>query len=319
MFSPTKQMESDLRKLHNFTWDQLKEYWPHYTSAWLQWNLARPNSCFRHETVEGYDEDELYCPAVVNPGTDQLLPKEEWLVSTIKAEIAAGRKAVIYVRQTGTRDIRQRLVDVLTSAGIPGVAMLKSSITPSKREAWLKKHPSNVLITNPRLVETGLDLVQFSTAIFYEPDYSLYTMWQACRRVWRLGQTKPVKVYYLCYADTLESKAYALIGQKIKAAQLLYGDEVSSALVDDPGDASLVMALIKAIKNNEEVTADSNMKLFSDDRHVVIDSAVGSLTQTSLSVFEKWAREQGYAYQEIKPQPRRRRQADVSKAQMALL
>ena len=35
-------------------------------------------------------------------------------------------------------------------------------------------------------------------------------------------------------------KAYALIGQKIKAAQLLYGDEVSSALVDDPGDSSLV-------------------------------------------------------------------------------
>ena len=48
-----------------------------------------------------------------------------------------------------------------------------------------------MLITNPRLVQTGLDLVSFQTVVFIEPEYSLYTLWQVLRRVWRLGQTRP--------------------------------------------------------------------------------------------------------------------------------
>ena len=159
-------MDRDLGRVWAFTWDEMKEWWPHYTSAWLQWNLARPNSCFRFEKVEGYAGDSIDCEPVVTEG--ELLPKEEWLVSTVKAELAAGRKTIIYLRQTGTRDIRQRLVDVLVKAGIPGVVVLKSSISPSKREKWLEDHPANVLITNPKLVETGLDLVQYSTGVFYE-------------------------------------------------------------------------------------------------------------------------------------------------------
>ncbi|MEE8391408.1 MAG: DUF6094 domain-containing protein [Anaerolineae bacterium] len=293
-FEPTTAMERDLSRVWNFTWAEMKEWWPHYTSAWLQWNLARPNSCFRFEEIEGYaGKRTLECPPVVVE--DELLPKEEWLVNMVKTELAAGRKTIVYLRQTGTRDIRQRLVDVLTRAGIPGVLVLKSSISPSKREKWLEDHPANVLITNPKLVETGLDLVQYSTGVFYEVEYSLYTLWQACRRIWRLGQTRPVKMFYLSYEETLEEKAYALIGQKIKAAQLLYGDEVASALVDDPGDASLVMALLQAIEGGDDLKVDRDDHFFSDSANVVVDSVVGSPTQPSLSVLEQWALEQGHS------------------------
>jgi len=48
-----------------------------------------------------------------------------------------------------------------------------------------------VLITNPRLVQTGPDLVSFTSVVFAEVEYSLDTLWQALRRVWRLGQTRP--------------------------------------------------------------------------------------------------------------------------------
>jgi len=43
---------------------------------------------------------------------------------------------------------------------------------------------------NPKLIETGLDLVMFSDLVFYEVTTSLYTLWQAMRRVWRLGSTR---------------------------------------------------------------------------------------------------------------------------------
>jgi hypothetical protein len=314
-FLLTRAMQADLKTVERFTWDQLKEWWPHYTSAWLQWNLARPNSCFRREVIEGYQQDDaLDCPPVVEEG--ELLPKEEWLVSTVKAELAAGRKVVVYVRQTGTRDIRSRLVQVLGQGGVGGVVVLNPSVPPRKREAWLKRQNAGVLITNPKLVETGLDLVEYATVVFYEVEYSLYTLWQACRRVWRLGQTRPVKAYYLAYEDTLEDKAYSLIGAKIKASQLVYGDDVAGALVEDAGDASLVIALVEAIKEGEDLRLDAGTHIFADTRDVVTQSVMGSPVLRSPSVFEAWLAARGLTYEEVRP--RRQCRTDVPKAQMRL-
>ena len=59
-----------------------------------------------------------------------------------------------------------------------------------------------MLITNPRCVETGLDLNAFTTIIFYSMGYNLFTLRQASRRSWRINQTAPrVEVYMLYYAD----------------------------------------------------------------------------------------------------------------------
>lgn len=312
----TRSMQEDMRQVEAFTWMQLKTHWPHYTSSWLQWNLARPNSCFRAEEIAGLDR-VLLRPSVTDEA-HPLLPKEEWLLNTIKAELAAGRRVVVYVRQTGTRDIRQRLVDILASAGIANVGVLKQSVSPRQREAWLRKNNFSVLVTNPKLVETGLDLVQYSTVVFYEVEYSLYTLWQACRRVWRLGQTRPVKVFYLAYEDTLEEKAYALIGQKIKAAQLLYGEEVSSALVEDAGDASLVMALLKAIEDGEDLKVNQRTHLFADHTGLVSDAATGSPTarSTRITTVSEWLAERGLTLDQVRP-PRRRRRGRVPDGQLA--
>jgi hypothetical protein len=47
-------------------------------------------------------------------------------------------------------------------------------VDPRTREAWVDKHADvGVLITNPRLVATGLDLVNFALVVFFEPEYSL--------------------------------------------------------------------------------------------------------------------------------------------------
>jgi hypothetical protein len=214
-------------------------------SLWLQWSLSRPNSGFRDEVVvkEFRNEDGevvskktlLALPAVVNGSG---LPKEEWLVNFVRAERNAGRKVLIYVRQTGTRDIQPRLVALLRDAGLRA-EVLYSSVDSRKREQWLNNRVWNMdaLVVNPELVKTGLDLIQFATVVFYEIQYSLYTLWQSMRRVWRLGQTQPVRVVFTAYRDTLEEKAIALMGQKMRAAQLLYGQEVGGAIVpDDDGD-----------------------------------------------------------------------------------
>ena len=243
-------------------------------STWLQWSLARPNSAFRFEKVqteildEHADGDEevgitdlagsevvngrarlkrtlMELPAVISEDDEkEFLPKEDWLVDFVRAERDQGRKTLIYLRQTGTRDIQYRLERLLKNAGIRA-QVLASSVEARKREAWIagKVFGIDALIVNPRLVETGLDLVAFSNVVFFEIEYSLYTLWQALRRVWRPGQTRKVKALFAVYNDSMEARALALMGQKMKAGQTLYGDEVGGAIVpEDEGDLLLKLA-----------------------------------------------------------------------------
>jgi hypothetical protein len=141
-----------------------------------------------------------------------LLPKENWLAEFCRAEKSRHRRTLVYIRQTGTRDIQDRIESVLRQAGLRAIT-LYSSVSPRKREAWIEKHDdADVLITNPRLVQTGLDLVSFSTVVFFEIEYSLYTLWQSLRRVWRLGQTQPVKAVFAVYKDAMEAQALSLNG-----------------------------------------------------------------------------------------------------------
>ncbi|MAT45442.1 MAG: hypothetical protein CL609_24200 [Anaerolineaceae bacterium] len=266
-----------------------------YLSSWLQWSLARPNSAFRDEVVivdEINSEDGksvrkvplMDLPAIPtgysssNPNGCKWLPKESWLADFCKIEKQQGRKVLIYVRQTGTRDIQDRVMMPLQANGLR-VSILGGNVNPRKREEWIAKRVNSidVLICNPRLVETGLDLVQFSTVVFFEIEYSLYTLWQSVRRVWRLGQTKPVKAIFSVYNTTMEATALALMGRKMKAAQLVYGDEVGGAIVpEEEGDflTQLARDVLDGAKLSDLQT------LFADDLQVS-HNPLGSLTLPS--------------------------------------
>ncbi len=256
-----------------------------YLSIWLQWTLARPNSAFRDEVVEVDEVDRqgefvrrkqlMQLPAVVDSET---MPKESWLVDFCRSERQQGRKVLIYVRQTGTRDIQDRILKILRDGGVRA-EVLTSSVNPRKREEWIAKRVFGLdaLVVNPRLVETGLDLIAFSSVVFAEIEYSLYTLWQAVRRVWRLGQTKPVKAVFSVYTDTMESRALALIGAKMKAAQLLYGDNVGGAIVPEE-DGDILMKLAREALESADLP--DLQSLFADEV-VVSNSPLGCPTAPS--------------------------------------
>jgi len=262
-----------------------------YLSTWLQWSLARPNSAFRDEVVvvdevDGEDGKSvrkvplMELPAI-NPNGHKWLPKENWLADFCKLEKQQGRKVLIYVRQTGTRDIQDRVQMPLQANGLR-VSILGGNVDPRKREEWIAKRVNTIdaLICNPRLVETGLDLVQFSTVVFFEIEYSLYTLWQSVRRVWRLGQTQPVKAIFSVYSTAMEATALALMGRKMKAAQLVYGDEVGGAIVpEEEGDflTQLARDVLDGAKLSDLQT------LFADDLQVS-HNPMGSLTKPSAAI-----------------------------------
>src|SRR5690606_34392007 len=134
-------------------------------------------------------EDGTFMPleksvwAMPNLGEDRLYAKEQWLIDTVRSELAQGRKVGIFVEQSATRDIQPRLADLLTQH-VPHARpfILYGKVDPKKREAVLEaqlKAGCNIFLANPKLVQTGLDLVAFPTLVFYETSYSLYVTIQA--------------------------------------------------------------------------------------------------------------------------------------------
>jgi Uncharacterised methyltransferase family (DUF6094) len=216
-------------------------------SEYLQTVLLYPDACWRdlHTSVQTWKA--LPC--------DRLYPKEQWLVETCKAEKAAGRTALVYVQFTDTKDIQPRLKQALSHAGIRAVVM--PDIEPPRRMDWVRrklKEGMDALIVNPLKVQTGLNLTGFQTIIYFEISYSLYVVHQASRRSWRLGQTEPVKVYYPVYRNAMEHRAVARVGQKLIAAQILYGNDIVGGLVSEASaGGGLLEELMRDVMSNTAI------------------------------------------------------------------
>ena len=131
-----------------------------------------------------------------------------------------GRRVLVYATHTGTRDITGRMEDFLGRHGFRVAVMKADAVPPERREAWVAQRVEegvDVLVCHPRLVQTGLDLVDFPTIVWFETDYSVYTMRQASRRSWRIGQTQPVQVVFMAYRNTLQADALKLVAKKLQA------------------------------------------------------------------------------------------------------
>ena len=131
------------------------------------------------------------------------------------------------------------------------MAILRSSVETGKREDWIADQVDrgiDVLICNPELVKTGLDLLDFPTIVFMQTGYNVYTMQQAARRSWRIGQTEAVKVIFLGYTGTSQMSCLELMAKKIAVSQSTSGDIPESGLdsLNSDGD-SVEMALARQL------------------------------------------------------------------------
>ena len=232
----------------------------------LQSLLAYPDGCRREEVVvvETKDTDgnviDTQIVATAPALEYDFLPKEERLLKIIKAEISNGRKCAIYVEHTGTRDLIPVLTDRMRKMGINPLIMYGHQIPPEKREEWLEKKMKegdyDCLVCNPRLVQTGLDLYRFPTIIFFQTGYSVFTLRQASRRSWRIGQEKPVKVSFLTYSNTMQEKALSLMAQKMETSLAVEGDLNDKGLAGfSESENNMVLELARALLGEKETKA----------------------------------------------------------------
>ena len=102
-----------------------------------------------------------------------------------------------------------------------------------------------------------MDLNAFTTLIFYDTGYKLFTLRQASLRSWRINQSAPrVEVYMLYHAGTMQHKAIKLMASKLAAAGMIEGSfsEEGLSAMSECEDMTTLMAreLMMGIKDSVE-------------------------------------------------------------------
>jgi hypothetical protein len=274
------EMDADCYEQYDRTRQQLKDYliarrWEGDTTfrgSYLQWAMGWVNAAHRpHEVIHNIKHpitgEKL--PHVVTSipsyGEDRIFAKEQALIDLVRSELEQNRPCVIYIRQTATRDIQPRIESLIRQhVPLARTFILKNTVEAERREAVIEAEVAkgtNVVISNPELVKTGLDLVFAPTLIFYEITFNLGTMMQAAGRSYRLNQThNHCKTYYLFCEGTMEQTAVQLMSRKQRAAKLLTGDIGLTGLdALTEGEGGFEEALLEAIGRDEALLDPSEL------------------------------------------------------------
>ena len=201
--------------------------------------------------------DELVVPKDVS-NFNELHEKDYSVLEVVKRKTQAGERVLIYTSWIRT-DTQEKLYNLLTENGYR-VSTLTAAIPPNKREEWVENQVENgiqVLITNPSLVETGLDLNYFTTLYYYNIAYNLFTLRQSSRRSWRINQKAPrIEVYFSYYDGTMQNRAIRLMASKLAVAGIIEGNFTDEGLaaMSDCSDMTTALAreLTQGIKDEVE-------------------------------------------------------------------
>ncbi|KLT73757.1 helicase [Neisseria arctica] len=239
VFRPIEMTETQ-RTVYKTFQDTLKNYLRQalrkrdntLTGVVLNALLAWPDCCDKEQEVYWRSEGKTLVHTESQFGADELSPKEADMLQVVKENLARGRKCLVYTVYSDTRDTTARLKHLLKINGVKA-AVMKASVKADEREDWVADRLTEgvqVIICNPELVKTGLDLLEFPTIYFMQTGYNVYTLMQAARRSWRIGQREDVEVYFAGYTDTAQQICLELMGKKIAVTQSTSGDMPDTGL-----------------------------------------------------------------------------------------
>lgn len=220
-------------------------------SRMLQALLSWPDDCRKDAAVMDRDGEIV---ATARAQDVDILPKEQALTDLILENKRKGRKTLVYVEYTGTKDITGDLGRILEKNGI-STLHLKSSIEAERRQEWIEQQMQtgnyDCMMCNPKLVQTGLDLLGFPTIVYFQTGTSVYVLRQASRRSWRLGQTEGVEVHFLTNKQTMQSKLLTLMAKKMETSLSIEGDLDENGLssLSDSQD-NIVLEMARSIVSN---------------------------------------------------------------------
>lgn len=208
-----------------------------------------------------------------------LRSKEKKLVEIVKKELSENRNCFVYAEYTASPQtcITQRLRDVLMHyVGLKKneVVILESdTVSASERENWIHEKAAagmKVCIVNPKCVETGLDFCfkhegvtyNYPSIIFYQLGYSMFTLYQASRRHYRLNQREECRTFYMAYRGTLQEVVISLIAEKMAATSAIQGKFSAEGLTAMAQGVDTRVRLAQALSNMDNETGKELQNMF---------------------------------------------------------
>lgn len=166
---------------------------------------------------------------------DTLSEKEQWMIDTLRTELAEGRNAMVFCWHV---NLLPRLAKIIErELGEKTATLYATKVATGKRQAWIDKNivkkGVRIMLANPVAIQTGLNnLVHFSTEIWMEnPACNPIILRQAVGRVDRIGQKQETRIYFPVYEGTLQEQLHELLLRKVAVSTSTDGLDPESALL----------------------------------------------------------------------------------------
>ncbi|MBW2732965.1 MAG: DEAD/DEAH box helicase [Deltaproteobacteria bacterium] len=169
-------------------------------------------------------------PRLVDPKTTIESAKLEGLLELIRELREAGHKALVFSQFVGHLTLVRERLD---AANV--VYQYLDGRTPTKKReaavAAFQRGEGDLFLISLRAGGLGLNLTAADYVIHLDPWWNPAVEDQASDRAHRIGQRRPVTIYKLVMAGTIEERILEMHGDKRElAAQLLAGSETSTTL-----------------------------------------------------------------------------------------
>jgi SNF2 family DNA or RNA helicase len=165
--------------------------------------------------------------------------KLTWLVETLEQLADEGRRTLVFSQFTSMIDLIKRELD---RAGIRYVELVGSTADRATPVRQFQAGEVPVFLISLRAGGTGLNLTAADTVIHFDPWWNPAVERQATDRAHRIGQDKPVFVYKLIAAGTVEEKILELQAQKSGIASSLFEAADATSIDFRPEDIEQLLS-----------------------------------------------------------------------------
>jgi SNF2 family DNA or RNA helicase len=162
--------------------------------------------------------------------------KYEFFMDFVQTQMGQGRRILVFSQFT---QMLALIGSGLGEAGIKHTALTGSTMDRQGRCDEFERGDTNIFLISLKAGGTGLNLTSADTVVHYDPWWNPAAQAQATDRAYRIGQKRPVFVYNLIVAGSVEERMLRLQRQKRHLADTILGQANSSTSLTENDIESL--------------------------------------------------------------------------------
>ncbi len=159
--------------------------------------------------------------------------KYDFLMDFLLQQLEQGHRILIFSQFT---QMLALIAQGLTKAGLPHTALTGATADRQAKCDEFERGDTDVFLISLKAGGTGLNLTSADTVVHYDPWWNPAAQAQATDRAYRIGQTRPVFVYNLIVASSVEERMLKLQKRKQHLADTILSGQSNHSLTEDDID-----------------------------------------------------------------------------------